>query len=67
MGSYEVWFVKSFRRDLRSLPREIVPVIVEHVLKLQDNPRPTQSRKLRGATDEYRLRIRDYRVFYTVN
>jgi len=67
MDSYEVRFVKSFERDLRSLPREIIPLIVQTVLKLAEQPRPPQSRKLRGTKDEYRLRIRDYRVFFTID
>jgi len=63
-GSYELRFVKSFERDLRSLTREMVPTIVERVLKLAEQPRPPQFRKLRGTRDEYRLRVGDYRVFY---
>ena len=33
---------------------------------LTSEPKPKQSRKLRGAEKAYRLRIRDYRVVYTV-
>ena len=65
-ASYEVRFAKSFPRDLRSLAHEMVPVVVGKVLKSEEDPRPPQSRKLRGTTDEYRLRVGDYRVLYTV-
>lgn len=65
-ASYEVRFVKSFQRDLRSVPREMVPVIVERVLRLEEEPRPPQSRKLKGSKNEYRLRVGDYRVFYSI-
>ena len=65
--SYEIRFVKSFERDVRSLPREIVSVVVGKTLALAEDPRPPQSRKLRGAKDEYRLRVRNYRVFYSVD
>ena len=65
--SYDIRFVKSFERDLRSLSREMVPVIIEKALKLEKEPRPPQSKKLRGSQDEYRLRVGDYRVFYTID
>ena len=65
--SYEVRFIKSFERDLRGLPRLMIPVVVDKALKLSMTPRPMQSKKLRGSKDEYRLRIGDYRVFYTID
>lgn len=65
--SYEMRFSKSFEKDLRALSRQMIPVIVNKVLKLSDQPRPPQSRKLKGTEDEFRLRIGDYRVFYTID
>jgi len=65
--SYELEFVKSFERDLRGLPRDLAPTIVDKVLALDRNPRPHQSRKLKGTKDEYRLRVGDYRVFFTID
>ena len=65
--SYEMRFIKSFDKDLRRLPRSMIPVIVNKVLKLSDKPRPPQSRKIKGTKDEYRLRIGGYRVFYTID
>jgi mRNA interferase RelE/StbE len=67
MESYELRFAKSFDRDFRSLPRHETPKILERVLKLEDDPRPAQSRKLKGTKNEYRLRVGDYRVFYTID
>lgn len=67
MGSYEIEFVKSFERDIRSLPRQFAPNIVEKTFKLADEPRPPQVRKLRGTKNEYRLRVGDYRVFFTID
>jgi mRNA interferase RelE/StbE len=40
--------------------------IAEAVLRLETDPRPNGSRKLRG-TDGYRIRVGTYRVLYTVN
>jgi mRNA interferase RelE/StbE len=66
-ASYELIFLKSFDRDLRGLDRQIIPAIVEKILVLENNPRPTQSKKLRGTHNEYRLRVGDYRIFYTID
>jgi mRNA interferase RelE/StbE len=67
MASYDIRFAKSFEKDLRGLPRQTIPVIVEKTFRLAEDPRPVQSRKLRGTNDEYRLRIGNYRVFYTID
>ena len=67
MASYELIFLKSFDRDLRGLDRQLIPVIVEKMLVLENDPRPAQSKKLRGTDGEYRLRVGDYRIFYTVD
>ncbi len=67
MASYELIFLKSFDRDLRGLDRRMIPIIVEKALALEANPRPAQSKKLRGTNNEYRLRVRDYRIFYTID
>ncbi len=66
-ASYELIFLKSFDRDLRRLDRQIIPIIVEKILALESNPRPTQSKKLRGTHNEYRLRVGDYRIFYVID
>ena len=66
-ASYELIFLKSFDRDLRKLDRQLIPNIVEKVLALEGNPYPAQSKKLRGTINEYRLRVGDYRVFYTID
>ena len=37
-------------------------------MSLSDEPRnPSQSKKLKGSPDRFRLRVGDYRVVYTLN
>ena len=43
MDFYEIRFVKSFERDLRSLPREVIPIVLDDVLKLDGQPRPADT------------------------
>ncbi len=66
-ASYELVFLKAFDRDLRGLDRQIIPIVVGKALALENNPRPTQSKKLRGTDNEYCLRVGDYRIFYTID
>jgi len=65
--SYELVFARSFDQDIRKIDRKLIPWLVGKILALEKNPRPVQSKKLKGADDEYRLRVGDYRVFYTID
>jgi len=65
--SYEVRMTHSAERELNDLPKPIVPVLWEKIKTLASEPKPKRSKKLKGAEKAYRLRIRDYRVIYTVD
>ena len=41
--------------------------IVARIDALAQDPHPPGSRKLQGGTDEFRIRVGDYRVIYSVN
>ena len=67
MGSYEVRMTRTAEKELIALPKSIVPVLWRKIRALASEPKPKQSRKLKGVEEAYRLRIRDYRVIYTVD
>jgi len=67
MASYEVRMTRSAEKELVGLSRALVSVIWQKIKALGDQPRPTQARKLRGAEKAYRLRVRTYRVVYTID
>lgn len=64
--SYQVIVPKPVQRQLDRLPRRVRDRIIERVLALKENPRPTGCVKLKGYENEYRIRIGDYRVRYEV-
>ena len=66
-GFYELKFVKSFDKELRKIDHKLIPWIVKKILELEKNPRTNQTKKLKGTKNEYRLRVGDYRVFYTID
>ena len=67
MVSYEVRLTRSAEKELGDLPKSIVPVLWGRIKALASEPKPKRSRKLKGAEKAYRLRIRDYRVVYTID
>lgn len=64
---YTLLYKKSVDKDLRKLPEDVRNSIVEKIQSLTTSPFPTQSKKLRGSFDLYRLRYADYRIIYEVN
>ena len=67
MVSYEVRMTHSAEKDLENLSKSAVPVLWQRIKTLADEPRPRQAKKLKGAEKAYRLRVRDYRIVYTVD
>ncbi|WP_127478653.1 type II toxin-antitoxin system RelE family toxin [Sulfurivermis fontis] len=66
MVSYRIEWKRSAEKELRRLPREVIPRIVEAVSGLGANPIPQNCRKLVGSECSYRICIGDYRVIYAL-
>jgi mRNA interferase RelE/StbE len=66
MEPYSLIFKKSVEKDLRKIPKDIIPDIFEHIEKLVKEPVPNDSNKLAGSEHLYRIRVGDYRVIYHV-
>ncbi len=67
MPSYRVVLTASAERELKKLPADVVARIVPHLESLTSNPRPAGCRKLQGGDREWRVRVGDYRVVYTID
>ena len=66
MVSYRIEWKQSAKKEIRKLDKIVIPKILEAVAALAQNPYPRGSKKLRGTEHTYRLRVRDYRVIYSV-
>jgi mRNA interferase RelE/StbE len=66
MGSFDIRWRPSTKKDLRSMPRHEVERIVAAIEKLSEEPFPHGFHKLAGTDHIYRIRIGDYRVVYEV-
>ena len=67
MASYDVALTSSAERELEKLSGQLMARIVPRLENLASNPRPSGCKKLRGGDDEWRIRVGDYRVVYTID
>ncbi|MCH7527388.1 MAG: type II toxin-antitoxin system RelE/ParE family toxin [Planctomycetes bacterium] len=63
---YTVLIKRSAEKEMDRLPARTFARAVQAILKLERDPRPKGSKKLRGVQD-YRLRVGEYRVLYSVD
>ena len=64
--TYSIAFVASAERALEKIAKRDQKKIAIRIESLARDPRPPGSRKLVGGTNEYRIRVGDYRVIYSV-
>lgn len=63
---YALFLKKSAEQELLALPKEQAFKIKDAILDLSHNPRPKGCKKLSGSLADYRIRIGDYRVVYSI-
>jgi len=65
--SYRVVISKSVQKQIDNLPNDVIERVIEKIQNLASEPRPDGIVKLKGADNEYRIRIGDYRVRYEID
>jgi mRNA interferase RelE/StbE len=63
---YKVIIPKNVVKIFEKLDNNIKTKVKEKLILLKDNPNPTGSLKLKGFTNQYRIRIGDYRIRYLI-
>jgi len=63
---YQVKLRRQAYKDLESIPKDYARLIAQHIDSLENNPRPNDSKKLKGDAG-YSLRIGTYRVLYDID
>lgn len=63
---YSIFYKRSASEELLQLPANIAHKVKDTISSLAENPRPHGSIKLKGSVNEYRIRIGNYRVIYTI-
>jgi mRNA interferase RelE/StbE len=63
---YRIIIEHRAAKEIESLPDEIIQRITDTIRSLKLNPRPHGVKKLLGD-EGWRIRIRDYRILYTID
>ena len=66
MAIYSILWKESAQKELKRINRPDIPLIIAAVERLSQNPFPVKSKKIIGAKYLYRIRIKSYRVIYSV-
>ena len=67
MANYDVALTSTAEKELKTLSSRLVARIVPRLENLVSDPRPPGCKKLSGGDDEWRIRVGDYRVVYTID
>jgi mRNA interferase RelE/StbE len=67
VGSYRVVLTSSAEKELKRLQASVIARILPRIENLSSNPRPAGCKKLKGGDAEWRIRVGDYRVVYTID
>jgi len=65
MAVYKIFFKKSVKKDISTLPQKDLKRILQKIESLMDDPRPVGCEKLSGQ-EKYRLRQGTYRIIYSI-
>ena len=67
MGNYSVQLKTSARKELEALPDNVLARVIQKIESLGSAPRPAGCKKLKGYKDQWRIRIGEWRVVYTID
>lgn len=64
---YALFLRKSAEKELLALPKVQAIKVRDAIIALTENPRPSGCKKLQGSDSDFRIRIGDYRVVYSIS
>ena len=67
MAEHRITFAQSAERELRRLDPPVGRRVLAAIERLAHHPRPRGCVKLVGSKDEWRIRVGDWRVLYTID
>lgn len=66
-STYKIFLLRRAEKDLERLATPTLRRVKKAMTTLATQPRPTHAKKLVGGTDQYRLRLGNYRLLYTID
>jgi len=67
VAKYSLEIKQSAQKELDSLDDALFRRVDRKILALADNPRPAGCKKLRGYRDQWRIRVGDWRIVYSID
>jgi mRNA interferase RelE/StbE len=64
---YKIEFTKAAEGDFDNLSGQVRLRVDRKIQSLRANPRPNGAEKLTGSKSEYRIRVGDYRILYSID
>ncbi len=64
---YQIRIKKSAIKELSKLPKPIATKASKVIDQFKTNPYPKGYKKLKGSDNDYRVRIGNYRVLYSIH
>ena len=64
--AYQMIIPNAVQKQIKKLPKDIQDGILDCLIKLQTNPRPSGYLKMKNA-EGYRIRMGDYRILYDID
>ena len=66
MARYDIEISATAEKQIRKIPQKDQIAVFRRIQELATEPRPQGSRKLQGYDDVYRIRVRSYRILYSI-
>jgi mRNA interferase RelE/StbE len=67
LSTYTVEVKPTARKELESLPDNVLARVITKLEGLSVSPRPTGCKKLKGYKDQWRIRVSDWRIVYIID
>ena len=67
MPKYELEIKQSAQRELDAFDDALFARVDRRIVALADDPRPPGCKKLRGYKNQWRIRVGDWRVVYSID
>jgi len=67
VSKYSVEVKPPARKELEALSDRLLTRVVHKLESLGHTPRPAGCKKLKGYKDQWRIRVGDFRVVYTID
>ena len=64
--SFDIQWKASAKKELRKIDKTEIPKILKEIELLENNPYPTNHKKILGTEHIFRIKIGNYRVIYSV-